>query len=60
MLLNGKDSKGNVVALSTKTAADGTFSFGGLLPSDADGYIISESTLPTPTTTATPDSHAGA
>ena len=43
MLLDGKNSKDQVVSLSTKTAADGSFSFGSLFPSNADGYIVKES-----------------
>jgi hypothetical protein len=43
MLLDGMNSKGDKVSLSTKTAADGTFMFGGLLPSDGAGYTIKES-----------------
>ena len=56
MLLDGKDSKGNVVALSTKTAADGSFSFGPLMPSDGDGYNISESAATDTNSDGTPDS----
>jgi protocatechuate 3,4-dioxygenase beta subunit len=56
MLLNGKDANGKEVSLSTKTAADGSFAFGGLLPSNADGYIIKESAATDTNSDGTPDS----
>ena len=56
MLLAGKDSKGSVVSQSTKTAADGSFSFGPLFPSDTDGYIVKESAATDTNSDGTPDS----
>lgn len=40
--LGGKDITGAVVALTTSTGADGSYSFLNLQPSDATGYTITE------------------
>ena len=56
MLLKGNDANGKLVELKTTTAADGSFSFGGLLPSDALGYNIFESDKTDTNNDGTPDS----
>ena len=40
--LTGTDAAGNPVNVATTTAADGTYRFVGLAPSDATGYTITE------------------
>jgi uncharacterized repeat protein (TIGR01451 family) len=40
--LSGTDVHGNAVSLSTTTAADGSYSFANLQPSNASGYTIAE------------------
>nr|WP_198983133.1 SdrD B-like domain-containing protein [Herbaspirillum sp. ASV7] len=40
--LSGTDANGNAVNLSTTTAADGSYSFSNLQPSNGSGYTLSE------------------
>ncbi|MBI5329154.1 MAG: DUF11 domain-containing protein [Betaproteobacteria bacterium] len=42
LTLTGTDDSGDLVNVSTTTAADGTYSFINLLPTDATGYTITE------------------
>ncbi|MDB5806436.1 MAG: hypothetical protein JWN73_3758 [Betaproteobacteria bacterium] len=44
--LTGNDDLGNAVNLTTNTAADGSYSFNGLRPSGAGGYLITEGAQP--------------
>ncbi|MCZ2342684.1 MAG: carboxypeptidase regulatory-like domain-containing protein [Bacteroidales bacterium] len=46
LTLTGTDSNGNPVSQTTTTAADGSYLFTGLPPSDATGYTVTE-TQPT-------------
>ena len=67
--LTGTDGNGQAVNLSTTTAADGSYSFTGLVPSNAAGYTITEiqpanypdgkTTSPTGTITASKPVAAG-
>lgn len=45
--LTGTDDQGNAVNLSVTTAADGTYSFSNLRPSNASGYAVSQPVQPT-------------
>jgi uncharacterized repeat protein (TIGR01451 family) len=40
--LTGTDAFGNAVSLTTTSGADGSYSFAGLMPSNAGGYTVSE------------------
>jgi uncharacterized repeat protein (TIGR01451 family) len=42
LTLTGNDFLGNAVNVSATTAANGTFTFSGLLPSDAVGYTLTQ------------------
>ncbi len=44
--LSGTDLYGNAVSLSTSSAADGSYSFTDLSPSDASGYTLTQPTQP--------------
>ena len=42
LTLTGNDDQGSAVSLTTTTATDGTYTFTGLRPSSAAGYILTE------------------
>src|SRR5205814_946583 len=44
--LTGTDDLGNAVSVTTTTAADGSYRFGNLRPSNAAGYTLTETQVP--------------